>query len=143
MTVLSPDLSHWTPSTVPGAGPWLDDLRARGMPSGEVSRCNQFLSKIMLAFEDAKHIYQYRTPRTLSAFSDFFVTVLPIAYGPYFAAIAADYSAGLAYVMPVVFTVILVSLDNIQEHLENPYDQIGEDDIVINVEKYVDRLGVR
>ena len=33
--------------------------------------------------------------------------------------------------MPVLFTTVLVSLDNIQEHLENPFDQIGEDDIVI------------
>jgi len=118
-----------------------NDLRGRGMPSGEASRCNQFLSKMIVAFEDAKHIYQYRTPRTLSAFSDFFVAVLPVAYGPYFAAISTDFAPGLQYVMPVLFTVILVSLDNIQEHLENPYDQIGEDDIVINVEKFVKRLG--
>ena len=34
------------------------------------------------------------------------------------------------YVIPVLFNTILVSLDNIQEHLENPFDQIGEDDIV-------------
>lgn len=120
-----------------------DDLRGRGMPTGEVSRCNQFLSKTIIAFEDVKHIYQYRTPRTLSAFSDFFVTVLPIVYGPYFAAVAKDYSTGLAYVMPVLFTTILVSLDNIQEHLENPFDQIGEDDIVINAEKFVERLELR
>lgn len=119
------------------------DLRGKGLPSGEASRCNQFLSKMNIAFEDVKHIYQYRTPRTLSAFSDFFVTVLPIVYGPYFAAKAAAYSTGLAYVMPILFTMILVSLDNIQEHLENPFDQIGEDDIVINAEKFVERLNLR
>jgi len=119
------------------------DLRGKGLPTGEVSRCNQFLSKMILAFEDIKHIYQYRTPRTLRAFSDFFVTVLPILYGPYFAAIGKDFSnEGLVYVMPVVFTMILVSLDNIQEHLENPFDQVGEDDIVINAEKFVDRLAL-
>lgn len=116
------------------------DLRNRGLPSGEASRCNQFLSKMIIAFEDVKHIYQYRTPRTLSAFSDFFVTVLPIVYGPYFAEAAKGYSAGLAYVMPVLFTTVLVSLDNIQEHLENPFDQIGEDDILINAEKFIERL---
>lgn len=120
-----------------------EDLRGKGLPSGECSRCNQFLSKMIIAFEDVKHIYQYRTPRTLSAFSDFFVTVLPIVYGPYFASIAKDYSAGLAYVMPILFTVILVSLDNIQEHLENPFDQIGEDDIIINAEKFVERLDLK
>ena len=117
-----------------------EDLRGRGLPSGEASRCNQFLSKMVIAFEDVKHIYQYRTPRTLSAFSDFFVTVLPVLYGPYFAAISSEFSPQLAYVMPVLFTAILVSLDNIQEHLENPFDQIGEDDIVINAEKFVKRL---
>ena len=117
-----------------------NDLRSKGLATGEVSRCNQFLSKMIIAFEDVKHIYQYRTPRTLSSFSDFFVTVLPIVYGPYFAAVAQDFSKGLVYVMPILFTIILVSLDNIQEHLENPFDQIGEDDIVINAEKFVKRL---
>ena len=120
-----------------------EDLRGKGLGSGEVSRCNQFLSKMLIAFEDVKHIYQYRTPRTLSTFSDFFVTVLPIVYGPYFAAISKDYSSGLAYVMPVLFTAILVCLDNIQEHLENPFDQIGEDDIVINAEKFIERLELK
>ncbi|PLX73675.1 MAG: hypothetical protein C0614_12680 [Desulfuromonas sp.] len=119
------------------------DLRSKGLPSGEASRLNQFLSKMNIAFEDVKHIYQYRTPRTLSAFSDFFVTVLPIVYGPYFAAEAVNYSAGLAYVMPVLFSIILVSLDNIQEHLENPFDQIGEDDIAINAEKFIERLDLK
>ncbi|MHC5158039.1 MAG: hypothetical protein ACYSOZ_08110, partial [Planctomycetota bacterium] len=84
-----------------------------------------------------------RTPRTLSSFSDFFVTVLPIVYGPYFAEISKEFSIQLAYVMPVLFTIILVSLDNIQEHLENPFDQIGEDDIVINAEKFVERLELK
>ena len=36
--------------------------------------------------------------------------------------------------------MILVSLENIQEHLENPFDQIGEDDIKFNVEKFIERL---
>jgi len=45
--------------------------------------------------------------------------------------------------MPVLFTTILVCLDNIQEHLENPFDQIGEDDIVINAEKFVERLELK
>jgi hypothetical protein len=120
-----------------------EDLRGKGLPSGETSRCNQFLSKMIIAFEDIKHIYQYRTPRTLHAFSGFFVSVLPILYGPYFVAIAENYSSGLIYVMPILFTIVLVSLDNIQEHLENPFDQIGEDDIIINAEKFVERLDLK
>jgi len=115
-------------------------LRARGLTSTEVSRCNQYLSKMIIAFEKVKHIYQYRTPQTLRAFSDVFIIVLPVLYGPHFAEIAGDDSGLLAYVMPVLFSVVLVCLDIIQEHLEDPFDQIGEDDIAINAEKFVTSL---
>lgn len=63
-------------------------LRTAGLASGEVSRCNQYMSKMMRAFGNVKHIYQYRMP----------------------------------------------------QHLENPFDQVGEDDVMINVEKFVMRL---
>ena len=117
-----------------------EDLRGAGLASGEVSRCNQYMSKMIVAFENIKHVYQYRTPRTLRSFSDFFITILPPLYGPYFVYVSQDYSSGLGYVMPILFTVILVSLDSIQEHLENPFDQIGEDDVQINAEKFVTGL---
>ncbi len=116
-------------------------MRAEGLASGECSRCNQYLSKMIVAFESVKHIYQYRTPRTLSAFSDFFIIILPIIYGPYFAHQAIEYEAPiLTYVMPVLFAVILTGLDNIQSHLEDPFDQIGPDDVAINAEKFVELL---
>jgi len=116
------------------------DLRGNGLASGEVSRCNAYLCKMFIAFEDAKHIHQYRTPRTLRMFSSIFVTVLPVLYGPYFAHEARDYAHAVSYVMPVLFTLVLVSLYNIQSHLENPFDGVGEDDISINVEQFVRRL---
>ena len=116
------------------------DLREEGLSSGECSRTNQYLQKMMISFESIKHIYQYRTPRTLRAFSNLFIKILPILYGPYFAHQAEDMSGHLEYITPVLLTMILVSLDNIQEHLENPFDQVGEDDITINVEKFVDNL---
>jgi len=119
---------------------FIKHLRDKGLATGEVSRCNQYLSKMMVAFESVKHIYQYRTPVSLRAYSDIFIVLLPIAYGPYFAGIAADQHGVLNYFMPVLFTLILVSLDNIQSHLENPFDQIGVDDVRINAEKFVARL---
>ena len=116
------------------------DLRDNGLPSGEVSRCNQYLSKMFSSFENMKHIYQYRTPRSLRTFSTIFITVLPVIYGPYFAHEALRYSPEVTYVMPILFSMVLVSLSNIQEHLENPFDGVGEDDISFNVEEFVDRL---
>ena len=117
-----------------------EDLREAGLAGGEVSRCNQYLSKMIVAFEQTKHVYQYRTPRTLRAFSDVFITVLPPLYGPYFAAISTDFSPALTYLMPVLFALVLAALDSIQEHLENPFDQVGQDDVIINAEKFVERL---
>ncbi|MCB1608336.1 MAG: hypothetical protein KDI71_15315 [Xanthomonadales bacterium] len=117
-----------------------DQLRANGMVANEVSRCNQYLSKMMVAFENTKHIYQYRTPRTLRAFSTVFIFLVPILYGPYFASEAAGYAAQVTYVMPALFSLVLVSLYNIQNHLENPFDGIGEDDVTINVEPFRARM---
>lgn len=116
-----------------------EDLREEGLSAGECSRTNQFLQKMLISFEALKHIYQYRTPRTLRAFSEFFIKVLPIAYGPYFAQIEVSWSL-LSYVIPVLLTMVIVSLHNIQDHLENPFDQVGEDDIKFNVEKFVANL---
>jgi predicted membrane chloride channel (bestrophin family) len=42
--------------------------------------------------------------------------------------------------MPVLYSFILVSLDNIQDHLENPFDEIGEDDISIDAEETIKLL---
>jgi hypothetical protein len=115
-------------------------LKAEGLSLGECSRANQYLQKMFISFESAKHIYQYRTPKTLRSFSALFIKVLPVLYGPYFAYKAATMSWGLAYVVPILLTMILVSLENIQAHLENPFDQVGEDDIKFNIEKFVNSL---
>jgi len=115
-------------------------MRSHGLPSGEASRSNQFISKMMISFERIKHIYQYRTPRTLRTYSDIFIVILPIVYGPHFAESVTSYSYGLQFAVPILFSVILVALDNIQSHLENPFDQQGEDDVHINAEKFIRNL---
>jgi predicted membrane chloride channel (bestrophin family) len=116
------------------------DLRDKGVNASEISRCNQYLSKIMVSFEKVKHIYQYRTPRTLNAFRNVFIIILPFVYGPYFAFLAKDFSPSMVYVTPVLISVVLASLDNIQTHLENPFDRDSEDDLKINVEQLFERM---
>ncbi len=44
--------------------------------------------------------------------------------------------------MPILFALIFVGLSNIQDQLENPFDQIGEDDVAIDPERYADSLTV-
>lgn len=119
---------------------FIKEFRTRDLASGEVSRSNQFLSKMIDAFESMKHIYQYRTPRTLRTYSKIFVILVPIVYGPYFAHLSDGLALWISFIMPVLFSIVLVSLDNIQEQLENPFDQFGEDDININPEKFAANL---
>lgn len=110
------------------------ELRGLGVQSGEISRISQYVSKMIIAFDNMKVIHNYRTPITLRAYSKVFIYVFPIIYGPYFANSFHNYSPQLVYVMPILYSFILVSLDNIQDHLENPYDNVGEDDIDINAD---------
>jgi hypothetical protein len=113
------------------------ELRAHGVQSGEISRVSQYVSKMVIAFDNLKIIHTYRTPVTLRAYSKVFIYCFPIIYGPYFASTFKDFSAHLEYVMPVLYSFILVSLDNIQDHLEHPFDEVGEDDIRIDESEVV------
>lgn len=113
------------------------ELRKLGVQSGEISRISQYVSKIIIAFDNMKVIHNYRTPITLRSYSKVFIYIFPIIYGPYFASTFHDFSGNLEYVMPVLYSFILVSLDNIQDHLEQPFDAIGEDDIQLDPDHIV------
>lgn len=112
-------------------------LKDYGLQSGEFSRISQYISKMIIAFDNMKMIHHYRTPITLRAYSKVFINIFPIIYGPYFANTVNTFSTNLEYVMPILYSFILVSLDNIQDHLEHPFDEVGEDDIHINPEEVV------
>ncbi len=118
----------------------IQKFRGLGLPAGEVSRVNQYQSKINVSMENLRVILDYRTPVTLRAYSLIFIYSFPILYAPYFVYASETYSKGLEYMMPIVFSFILVSLDNIQDHLENPFDQLGEDDIQFNVDEFKNML---
>jgi len=118
----------------------VEGMRAGGLSATECSRANQYLARMMTAFENIKHIHKYRTPRTLRAFSDFFILILPIIYGPFFAYQAEGFRKELFFVMPILFALILTGLSNIQDDLENPFDQIGEDDVAIDPDRFIASL---
>ena len=116
------------------------EMRSYGVQSGEISRISQYVSKMIIAFDNMKMIHDYRTPITLRSYSKVFIYIFPIIYGPYFASTFKEFDAHLEYVMPVLYSFILVSLDNIQDHLENPFDEVGEDDISIQADDTVDLM---
>jgi predicted membrane chloride channel (bestrophin family) len=115
-------------------------MRAAHLSSTECSRLNQYIGRMIAAFENTRNIYEYRTPRSLRAFSDFFILLLPVLYGPYFAYQAQEFRVELFFVVPILFSLILVGLSNIQDDLENPFDQIGEDDVAIDPDRFIASL---
>ena len=121
----------------------IEDLRNRGMNGSELSRVSAYIKDMIMAYEDVKHIYQYRTPRTIRVYSKIFIYVVPIIYAPYFALLAEGHPFWLGFLMPGLFALIFTCLDNIQEHLENPFDVVGEDDVRINPEKFAETLSIR
>ncbi len=113
----------------------IEEMRAAGLTSGEASRSNQYMRAMMIDFERMRNILAYRTPVALRAYSKVFLNIFPILFGPYFAYIAeskSDYPI-TGYAVAVLYSLVLVSLDNIQENLEMPFDSIGRDDLRLDV----------
>src|SRR5688500_14694603 len=54
------------------------EMRQHGVQSGEISRVSQYVSKMVIAFDNLKIIHDYRTPITLRAYSKVFIYVFPI-----------------------------------------------------------------
>jgi hypothetical protein len=119
---------------------FVQEMREAHLSPSEASPLHQAIARMLLAFENLKHIYEYRTPRTLRAFSDFFIYLLPILYGPFFAYQAFSFNRDLFFIEPILFALILVGLANIQDNLENPFDQIGADDVAIDPDRFIASL---
>ena len=81
-----------------------------------------------------RNIANYRTPVTLRAYSRVFLNLFPIAFGPYFAVLSNKSTAlpYVGYLVAILYSLVLVSLDNLQEGLEDPFDSLGADDIDLN-----------
>jgi predicted membrane chloride channel (bestrophin family) len=108
-------------------------MRDAGVPANEISRANQYLSKLSIDFERMGNYLDYRTPRSLRAYSRVFLTAFPILFGPYFAHLSQRSYPAAGYVVAVLYSMVLVSLDNIQSDLEDPYDEVGTDDVKLDV----------
>ena len=119
-------------------------LLKQGLHGRSVSRMMVFLTRFTVAFEEMQMIFYYRTPIGLKAYGKIFLVVFPVLYAPSFALLATNFE-GLAgyfwldiffsYLIPTLYTIILVSLDNIQTQLEHPFDQFGSDDIRVDIDE--------
>ena len=91
----------------------------------------------------------HRTPQTIRAYCELFIYIFPFYYAPTLiynlgnAALGFEIGATdggseyfdttfLVYALNVIISFILISLFNVQEQIENPFDGDGMDDIQLD-----------
>ncbi len=111
--------------------------RDLGISTSEISMVEKSITNMIEHFEQLKNILMYRTPVSLRAYSHVFLNIFPLFFAPYFAYLGDTTSPVLGYLVGGMYALILVSLDNIQDHLENPFDQEGADDLKLEGGEYI------
>ncbi|MBK7652653.1 MAG: hypothetical protein IPJ20_20545 [Flammeovirgaceae bacterium] len=56
-----------------------NELRNYGVQSGEISRASQYVSKMIITFDNMKIIHNYRTPITLRTYSKVFIYIFQLS----------------------------------------------------------------
>lgn len=107
-------------------------LKEEGLTASEATVVFRYCNDILTEFEKLKNIYTYRTPISLRAYSQIFLNIFPVLFAPYFAHLSIKNEPVLGFMVGGLYSILLVSLDNIQEDLENPFDQKGTDDITFD-----------
>ena len=96
-------------------------------------RVFRFMKDTHESIENLHAIHIHRTPISLVAYCEIFIYIFPLIYAP-----TIIYNLGLndadwiAYFIVLLTQFVLVSLYNIQNQLEYPFDNIGMDDINLN-----------
>ncbi|MFV8225527.1 bestrophin family ion channel [Christiangramia aquimixticola] len=93
-------------------------------------RIFKYMKAMHESIENLHAIHTHRTPISLMAYCEVFIYIFPLIYAP-----TIIYNLGIqgadwiAYFIVLLTQFILISLYNIQNQLEYPFDNIGMDDI--------------
>lgn len=112
-------------------------LTNQGHLSGKLrDRLIKFMNKLHDSFENLIAIKEHRTPLSLKAYCKVFIFLFPIIYAPTIIShIGLDSKQGFTYFIVLLTEFILISLYNIQDQLEFPFDNHGLDDIKLEIFK--------
>ncbi len=96
-------------------------------------RIFRFMNDLHESLENLHAINTHRTPISLKAYCLLFIYIFPLIYAP---TIINDMGANnpiyVTYFVVILTEFILVSLYNIQDQLEYPFDDYGLDDIKLD-----------
>ncbi len=103
-------------------------------PKSLKDRIIRFMNDLHEAVDNLHAIHTHRTPISLKAYCLIFIYIFPLIYTPTIInKIGADTTIWITYFVVILSEFILISLYNIQDHMEYPFDQDGLDDINLNV----------
>lgn len=90
----------------------------------------RFMKDMHESIENLHAIHTHRTPISLMAYCLIFIYIFPLIYAPTMINNIGVYAPEwVAYLVVVLTEFILISLYNIQDQLEYPFDKVGMDDI--------------
>lgn len=96
-------------------------------------RIFRFMNRLQEGFENVFAINTHRTPQSLKAYCLVFIYIFPLIYAPNIVYnIGASENEWIVYFIVVITEFILISLYNIQDQLEYPFDEYGMDDIKLD-----------
>lgn len=98
--------------------------------SSEAFKIYRFFKDVYTSVENTVAIYTHRTPISLRAYCQIFIYFFPIIYTPALLHRLDDNSPDwIVYTLSTITGFILISLFNVQDQMEHPFDQQGLDDI--------------
>ena len=100
-------------------------------------RIFRFMNKLHESMENLNAINIHRTPRSLKAYCQIFLYIFPFIYAPVIVNnLGTGFPHFVAYAIVLLTAFILISLFNIQDQLEYPFDDYGLDDINLDAFKF-------
>ena len=96
----------------------------------------RFMADLHESVENLHAINSHRTPISLRAYCKVFIYIFPLLYAPIiFNNVGIEESPLIIYFIVLITEFILISLYNIQDKLEYPFDNDGLDDIKLDIFK--------
>lgn len=106
------------------------------MSSSLKTKMFSYMLKVHEGIENTLAIHVHRTPISLKAYCKVFIYLFPLIYTPTIInKIGLENPAWLTYFVVILSEFILISLYNIQDDMEYPFDDQGLDDI--KLEKFL------
>ena len=102
-------------------------------------RIYRFMENVHESIDNLIAIHIHRTPISLKAYCEAYIYIFPLVYTPTIInKVGLDTPAVITYFIVLLSEFMLISLYNIQDQLEYPFDKEGLDDINIEIFK-IDR----